>query len=332
VHFVSLTTQPGRHENVTCHSWRQISPDWLKTLHLDVLICISGADNGVTLRDALGTETRLVLWTQHRINQPAMETLARPEHVGSFDAFVFVSEWQREEFLLGFGLPSARTHVLANAPAPVFLNLFSDGEAILPQKARPPILAYTSTPFRGLNVLLGAFPLIRAQVPEVRLHVYSGMSVYHMPSAEEQKTYGALYETCRTTPGVEYIGSIPQGKLAQEMRGISVLAYPNTFPETSCIAALEAMASGCKIVTSALGALPETTAGFAELLPVGRTLTPDVTAFAERTVSMLRQVQNRDPGLEMSLRSQVNHIHRNATWELRSKEWEAWLRQLCGKS
>jgi glycosyltransferase involved in cell wall biosynthesis len=142
---------------------------------------------------------------------------------------------------------------------------------------------------------------------------------------EDEKNYGFLYERCRQTPGIEYVGSIPQPLLAREMRGVSMLAYPNVFPETSCIAALEAMASGCRIVTSKLGALPETTAGFAKLISAEQDEVSYLREFVAETVAALQGM----PSAEEELRRQVDYIRQNATWDLRARQWSEWLHGIC---
>lgn len=331
IFFLTHTQAPGRYAEVTCLSWQGVTAQTLRAMDLDVFVGFPGAGSGRLLREALGTRTRLVLWTQHRIDQPAVQPLAEPGESECYDAFAFVSEWQRDEFRLGFGLPFVRTQILRNAAAPSFVNLFPEDRPILPQKALPPVLAYTSTPFRGLNVLLDVFPAIRQHVPEARLRVFSSMAVYQASASNDEMQYGALYQRCRETPGVEYVGSLDQPTLACEMGGVAVFAYPNTFPETSCIAALEAMASGCRIVTPALGALPETTAGFAHLISLGAERSFDLYQFVNKTVAALREVQSGDPAVEAALRRQVQYIRENATWAVRAGQWVDWLGDVCGK-
>ncbi len=326
IFFLTHTTSPAVHGGVTCLSWYTTPPDALRLLHLDVFVCVLGTGNGSLLRSVLEPKTRLLLWTQHRCDQQAVQLLDEASERKSYDDFVFVSEWQRAEFLTRFALPPEKTHVLRNAVAPAFLSMDPEGTPILPQKARPPVLAYTSTPFRGLDLLLTAFPAIRMQITGVKLRVFSSMRVYQAAPHTDHAHYGALYERCRQTPGVEYIGSIPQPALAHEMRCVTALAYPNTFAETSCIAALEAMASGCRIITSFLGALPETTAGFADLIPSELSQEEYLHRFTERTVALLREASNAPSATEDLLRRQVSYIRNSATWERRAMEWDDWLR------
>jgi glycosyltransferase involved in cell wall biosynthesis len=246
----------------------------------------------------------------------------------AYDAIVFASEWQRAEFIPRFSLSPQRTQVMPHGIAPAFEGMFADGQPILAQKATPPVMAYTSTPFRGLHLLVEAFPAIQAQVPGVRLRVFSSMKVYQVPAVADETDYGGLYQRCRQTPGIEYVGSLPQPALAREMRGVSVLAYPNVFAETFCIAALEALASGCRVVTSALGALPDTTAGFARLVSVEQDAQDYLREFVAETVSALQVMQRREAAAEEQARRQVEYVQQNATWEIRARQWAEWLKEL----
>jgi glycosyltransferase involved in cell wall biosynthesis len=102
----------------------------------------------------------------------------------------------------------------------------------------------------------------------MRLKVFSSLKVYQV--TEERDEWEPLYRRCAETAGVEYVGSLTQPELPRELRSVNILAYPNTFAETSCISVMEALASACFVVTSNWGYLPETTAGFAPLIPLSQ--------------------------------------------------------------
>jgi glycosyltransferase involved in cell wall biosynthesis len=289
---------------------------------LDVLIVQNLAGEGRHIRPLLGEKTCLVLWIEHAHDQPAVQALQNPLERDIYDAIVFVSEWQRNKFYQNFGIDSACSYIICNAIGPGFCGLFSPDDPILLRKSKPPIIAYTSTPFRGLDLLLDVFPNIRSAVPGTRLKVFSSMKVYQVAEADDESEYNQLYHLCRTTEGVEYVGSLSQPDLARELQSVTVLTYSNTFAETSCIAVMEAMASGCWVVTSDLGALPETTAGFARLIPIEGDWEVYKNLFIEETIRVLTACTATDPtAAETHLRRQVEYVNREYNWSVRAREW-----------
>jgi glycosyltransferase involved in cell wall biosynthesis len=288
-------------------------------------VVLVGLAQGRVLRRDVGVTVPLVLWTPHAHDQPAVRELSRQNERRSWAGFAFVSDWQRQCYEKFFSVPHDKGRVLRNAVSPAFAAendaapWFAAGE--------PPVLFYTSTPFRGLDVLLRAFPAIRAEVPDTRLRVYSSMEVYQVGAADDK--YRALYDQCRSMDGVDYVGSVGQSRLAKELAGAAALAYPSTFAETSCIAALEAMAVGAAVLTTRLGALPETTAGLASMVNWQADQGRLAASFAAMTVEALRDMQ-QNPAAAAARRDQrIKFIRDHYLWGARALEWEQWLTHIA---
>jgi len=273
----------------------------------DILIPVS-VPLGRKLK-SVGCTKPIVLWAHHDSNQPACFNLATPEEKSIYSGFVFVSEWQKSRYELSFRIFD-KTRIIRNAISEPFLNV----ERRLHDNIT---LAYTSTPYRGLDVLLLAFSTIRKHIPECRLKIFSSMAIYG-----ETDPYEGLYETARKLDGVEYVGALSQVRLADELAGIDYWTYPSTFPETSCISAMEAMAAGCGIISTELGALPETCAGFGALMDLQPDITPIVAGrFAAHVVNSISNLSWFDR------EGQVAYA-RACNWDARAKEWEDYLGSL----
>ena len=287
----------------------------------DVIVLVA-ASIGHTIR-SLGVTRPMILWCHHAPDQSAVQGLTSPEERSAFQGYVMVSQWQALGYISLFGLPPEDVRILRNAASPMILAATPKDPWY--RRGTPPTLAYTSTPFRGLDILLMAFPLIRSLVPDVRLRVYSSMGIYGQKESEDQ--FGALYELARALPGVEYIGPLPQAQLADALTEVDFLAYPSTFAETSCIAVIEAMTVGAHVISTALGALPETTSGYATM--VDQAAAHPIMFASRYAHAVADAITTCNPTEAYAKRAdQIALAHQVYSWPDRAKTWEGWLQEV----
>jgi glycosyltransferase involved in cell wall biosynthesis len=255
----------------------------------------------------------LVIWVHHDMDQQYMQWCTDKARTALVDCFVFVSNWQRERYLNKFGLPPERCVVLRNA---------TEVDQTPREWRRDGVwrCAYTSTPFRGLSVLLDAWQ--RLSPANAELHVWSSMSLYKMDDAP----YKHILEKAESTPGVIYHGLAPNDELRQALRDIHFLVYPCTFAETSCLAVIEAMAAGCRVIAPSFGALPETTGGYARIYPFNPDPQEHGITFCENLAAELASPWAGDPGLSLEQQSHCASVY---NWPRRLAEWRQVIEWAC---
>jgi glycosyltransferase involved in cell wall biosynthesis len=317
--LLTNTSTPGYYRGVECLNHKaDLKPELINAA--DVVV-VSNEACGRTLKDDFRALKPLVMWNHHADDQPAIEALEFTRERKAWAAFAFVSEWQRNQYCQVYWVPHEKSRVMRNAVS----RAFATASAKVPwfRTGEPPVLVYTSAPFRGLDVLLDAFPSIRAAHPGTRLRVFSGMATLQM--AIEKDPYAELYRRCQAMDGVEYIGPIAQPALAAELAQAAALAYPSTYPETSCIAALEAMSVGAAVLTTRSGAMPETTAGFGLMVEAHEDPALLSRDFAQMTIEALAEMRRNPDEAERRRERQIAYVRENYSWSERALEWQSYL-------
>jgi glycosyltransferase involved in cell wall biosynthesis len=246
-HTVSVYCEcpaPGMFDGVQYIHYHRFFTDYV-AMPWDVVIAFRSFDPLLLGRIA----PRMIYWTGDASNQPALNDFEHASLQQNVDLVFCVSNWHRESFIRRFGLSPDKVIATRNGFVTDYVS--TSGMRDITSAA------YTSTPFRGLDILLEVFPSIRRRVPTATLDVFSSMKVYGWTGQQDQEAYGATYRAANQ-PGVTLKGSVNQRQLLKTLGKTGLLLYPNTFEETSCIAAIEAQASGCVVVTSAKAALKET--------------------------------------------------------------------------
>lgn len=297
---------------------------------LDALISVNWVVQPATLaRMFPARRPRVIHWHKNDALADYGAKFADPAFHAHIDRFVFCSFFQANSFLSLYGLPAAASTVIPNPVVAAYQGLFAPGEPVLAAKD-PDLLVYASAPNRGLEGLLKiVYPELRRARPGLRLEAYSGFYLeqgieYAYKGTSLTGHYESLVQLAQRTPGVTCHPGVPKAVLAQRMRRAAMLCYPTVFRETSCHVALEAMAAGCIVSSTTIGALPETTAGYARLTPATQEAF-DPMQFARNTLAALEE-RDRDPqGCERRLQRQIAHVARNHSPQTVAALWQRLL-------
>jgi len=257
-----------------------------------------------------------VLWLHDTWDDPESQHLRSKESRSRFDKLVFVSNYQFQTYHITHGVPYAESIVLKNAIEPIEFKV----------KPKDQIrLIYHTTPHRGLQLLVPVMEeLAKIHGDKIHLDIYSSFEAYGWKERDEP--YLDLFERARQHPNMTYHGYQPNHVVRKALQEAHIFAYPNIWPETSCIAAIEAMSAGCEIVCPNHAALPETLAGFGTMYQFSEDMNYHANVFA----NVLHQAIGRhyDEDNQKKLMFQKNYIDNFYNWDVRAAEWTGMLRGL----
>jgi glycosyltransferase involved in cell wall biosynthesis len=259
-----------------------------------------------------------ILWQKNSWDQPNLKPWFSDKlNHDKYDWYVFNSNWNFEQFTKRFDLPREKCVVIKNGIEEVkpIATQYKKGEPIK--------IVHHCTPWRGLNVLLGAMQLVKN--PLINLDVYSSCEVYGKDFAKNNdKSYEALYEQAKQLPNVNYIGYKPNEYIKENLKDYRMFVYPSIWEETSCISLLEAMSAGLYCITTNYGALYETGAEFPIYVPYSNNYESLAIKFAGSIEMAALSLQ--DPEIVEHLKMQQKFVNYFYDWKIKGNTWNRFLK------
>lgn len=251
-----------------------------------------------------------------------MQGVFTEERIAYMNHIVFVSYWQYEDFMLNYPwLDSTKCSVIKNATRP-----FPNDPKLPDGKLK---LIYTSTPFRGLELVPDIWKKLNRD--DVELDVYSSLEIYgqdFVDKVHEQygNKYEDLFDNLDSVEGINYKGYVTNEEIREACLDAHIYIYPAIIMETSCLSLLEALAAGCAAVTTTLGALPETGGEYAyySLMDFNNDrLTDNFASCLDQVIDLYWS-----GFVQQKLSKQRQFYLDNYSWDARIEEWHSLLTEL----
>lgn len=193
-----------------------------------------------------------VYWLHDLPDDPETNHLREEASRDRFHKLVFCGNWQYSRFQLVTGVPYDDKSIVIETPIDPFPTVKKNFD----DKIR---LIYTSTPQRGLNILVAVFEKLAEKYPNIHLDVFSSFKIYGWEEADKQ--FEPLYDRIRNHPQMTYHGFAPNDVVREHLLKAHIHSYPCTWLECNSRSVIEAMSAGLLCVHPNFGGLSDTSGG-----------------------------------------------------------------------
>ena len=277
----------------------------------DINLILNSTNHDLIEKDKIN-----VLWVHHFVNQKEIQNLSSKDYVDKLDWIVFNSNWNFEKHVYQFKIPESKSIVIRNAIEKIDFE----------KKPKDKIsLIYHTTPWRGLVHLIKVFKNLNLE--NVELNVCSSTIIYGKKFDDQLgKKYENIFNECKNTKNVNYSGFLENKKIIELLKNMHIFSHPSIWPETSCISAIEAMASGCEVITTNLGALYETCSPFATFVGFDRNFDNLEKRYSKALLKSIKNYWSNENQNKLKLQSEV--INATYSWDVRSVEWKNFFNEI----
>lgn len=256
-----------------------------------------------------GVADRVLLWLHNRLEGPeAGPLLAMSSSVDLVAVSDAVAEWTRSRYL-----PDAEIRVIRSG---VDNELFRPRDGWL--EVRDPVRVVCHgriDPNKGHEVAADAVAALRSRGVPIELTLIGEVRVFGF-GPEEVEAYRRRVDAAVASAHGTRLGWMPHAELAEELRRHDIACVLSRVDEPFGLVSLEAMASGCAIIATRMGGIPEAVGS------AGALVAPD--APDEVAAVLERWVRDRDELAAMK-RAAVERA-RSFTWAATADALVALLR------
>lgn len=262
-----------------------------------------------------------ILWCHDLAVDPEAKKVLEFGGHKKFDYIVFVSYWQRDQFIIWYNIPYSKTIVLQNA-----IEMFDEGYDESRVKNSIIKFIYHTTPHRGLKLLVPAFSALAEKYDNIHLDVYSSFSVYGWEGND--LPFSKLFDTIKTHPNMTYHGGVENSVVRTALSNADVYAYPCIHLETSCISLMEAMAAGVICIHPNYAALPETAAGCTMMYNYHEDEQQHLNIFYMQLIHLMENINKEHNIYDMKSQMAQEYATIFYNWNTRVAQWKAFL-EMC---